>query len=67
LTGFCSARIDVVVGCGGRDGSLNRLHLGSLTRLKQAPREELLATPGAPEAVAESVFRSLCSRPAGDG
>ena len=34
----------------------------SLTRLKQASREELLATPGVPDAVAEQVYRYFAAR-----
>ncbi|MEC7724325.1 MAG: helix-hairpin-helix domain-containing protein, partial [Planctomycetota bacterium] len=62
--GKITSALDDVPGVGPTRRQALLRHFGSLTRLKQATREELLATPGVPEAVAEQVYRFFSS-PAG--
>ncbi|MEC8251894.1 MAG: excinuclease ABC subunit UvrC [Planctomycetota bacterium] len=62
--GKITSALDDVPGVGPTRRKALLRHFGSLTRLKQATREELLATPGVPEAVAEQVYRFFSS-PAG--
>ena len=64
--GKITSALDDIPGVGPTRRKALLRHFGSLTRLKQASREDLLATPGVPEAVADSVFRSLCAPAQGD-
>jgi excinuclease ABC subunit C len=59
--GRITSALDDIPGVGPTRRKALLRHFGSLTRLKQASREELLAAPGVPEAVADAVYRCLCA------
>ena len=59
--GKITSALDDIPGVGPTRRQALLRHFGSLTRLKQASRQDLLATPGVPEAVAEQVYRFFSS------
>jgi excinuclease ABC subunit C len=63
--GKISSALDGIPGVGPTRRKALLRHFGSLTRLKQASLDDLLAAPGLPRAVAEAVYRALSGPVAG--
>jgi len=59
--GKIASEIDEIPGVGPTRRRALLRHFGSLTRLKQATKEDLLATPGIPGSVAAAVYQFLSS------
>ena len=60
--GKITSELDDIPGVGPTRRKALLRHFGSLTRMKQASREDLLATPGVPAAVAEQVYEFFAAR-----
>ena len=60
--GKITSELDDIPGVGPTRRKALLRHFGSLTRMKQASRDDLLATPGVPTAVAEQVYEFFAAR-----
>lgn len=60
--GKITSELDEIPGVGPTRRKALLRHFGSLTRMKQASRDDLLATPGVPTAVAEQVYEFFAAR-----
>lgn len=60
--GKITSELDEIPGIGPTRRKALLRHFGSLTRMKQASREDLLATPGVPSSVAELIYEFFATR-----